>query len=163
MSGSIYLYISNKGEVHKIPKPNYSEYKAVPSLANQEVLLATLIYKTLNRKPFELETVSFHKDILDKDGILKFDLNSIHDVLLYLEGPESAAECDELIPLPKAPSNIPTPIEKNALYSYIKERYPTLWPNCSYLVEQHIKSIEGNLKKKKNFVKQVYKIKSKMD
>ncbi|MBY6800072.1 hypothetical protein [Clostridium botulinum] len=48
MSGSIYIYISNKNGAHKIPKPRYSNhstiFRAIANLANKEVLLVILCY-----------------------------------------------------------------------------------------------------------------------
>ncbi|MCC5437460.1 hypothetical protein [Clostridium botulinum] len=48
MSDSIYIYVSNKNEAHKIPRLRYSNYsttfRVAPSLANEEVLLLTLCY-----------------------------------------------------------------------------------------------------------------------
>lgn len=70
----MYLYVSNKNGAHKIPKPKHSDYtysatyKAVPSLANEEVLLVTLCYETVNRQPYELDFVSFHRAKLDEKG-----------------------------------------------------------------------------------------------
>lgn len=163
MSGSIQLYITNKGEVYKISKPYYSDYKAVPSLANQEILLVILSYKTVNRKPFELDFVSFHRDTLDKDGVLKINLDHIKDILVYFNSPKELASGSEPILLPQAPNNVPTSIEKAALYSYIKDRYPTLLPNCSYLVEQQIKALDEIFKRHKDFVKEAFKIRNNMD
>lgn len=163
MDGSIYLYITSNGEAYKIPKPNYSVFKAIPNLANREVLIATLSYKTLNRKPDILDLVSFHRAKLDSNGgyqITQEEMNyGLRNFINYaFSTAESLAESEEPIPLPIAPSNIPTSIEKNALYLYVKEKYPILWPNCSYLVEQNIKDIEENYLNLKNLVKEAYKI-----
>lgn len=167
----MYLYLSDKNEAHKIPKPKYSPYtysttyKAVPSLANEEVLLVTLCYETVNRKPHELNLVSFHRAKLDEKGsyILdqeKFD-NSLNNFVNYAFATSDDLALRDTIPIPIAPKNIPTENEKSALYSYVKENYPLLWVNCPYLVEQNIKSIEKHYNELKKLVKEAYKKKIK--
>ena len=170
MSGSIYLYVSNKNGVHKIPKPEHSIYtytttfRTVPSLANEEVLLVTLCYETLNRKPYELDLVSFHRAKLDKNGGYELNQNKVNKSLTnfinYAFSTAGDLALRKAIPIPTAPDNIPTDIEKNELYSYVKENYPLLWVNCPYLVEQNIKGIEENHNELKNLVKEAYKKKS---
>ncbi len=171
MSGSIYLYVSNKGKVHKIPKPKDSVhryraiYKAVPSLANENVLLVVLGYETLNRKPYELDIISFRRVILDDNGVYKpnydnWDSSLTNFLNFDFVSADNLADSD-IIPMPVAPDNIPTEIEKKALYSYVKENYPLLWVNCSYIVEKNIKSIEQNYNELKNLVKEAYKKKFK--
>ena len=171
MSGVIYLYVSGKSGVHKIPKPKYSPYtyttiyKAVPSLANEEALLAMLYYETLNRKPHELEIISFYRAKLDKEGCyISYQgeiSSSLQNFMNYASLTSDDLALRDTIPIPIAPDNIPTENEKNMLYSYIKENYPSLWVKCPYLVEQNIKSIEKNYIGLKNLVKEAYKKKSK--
>lgn len=171
MSGSIYLYVSNKNEVHKIPKPKHSTYtyrsiyKAVPSLANEEVLLVTLCYETLNRKPYELDLISFTRVKLDENGVYELNQEELNSSLTnFINYDFTTADrlaVRDNIPIPVAPDNIPTEIEKKALYSYVRENYPLLWVNCPYLVEQNIKSIEQNYNDLKTLVKEAYKKKFK--
>lgn len=162
LSGSMYFYISNKGQIYKIPKPIYSTYKAVPELANQDVLITMLYYKTLNRKPHELSIISFHRAKLNDTGAYEFTQEEINNELVNFTNyafstADSLSLRDNPIPLPVAPNNIPTPIEKNALYSYLKEKYPKLWVNCPYLVEQLIKDMQNNFNELKSIVKEAYK------
>lgn len=171
MSGSIYLYVSNKSEVHKIPKPKHSTYtyrsiyKAVPSLSNEEVLLVILCYETLNRKPYELDLVSFKRIKLDENGVYEVNQeeldSSLTNFVNYAFTTADKLALRNTIPIPVAPNNIPSEIEKNTLYSYVKENYPLLWINCPYLVEENIKSIEKNYSELKKLVKEAYKKKFK--
>lgn len=171
MSGSIDLYISKKSGVHKIPKPKYSiytyttTYRAVPSLVNEDVLHVTLCYETLNRKPYELDIVSFERFKLDDNGGFERSQRevskSIPNYTNYAFSTVDSLSLRDTIPIPVAPKNIPTDIEKNALYLYVKENYPHLWVNCPYLVEQYIKGIEEEYNELKNLVKEAYKKKFK--
>lgn len=155
----MYFYISNKGQVYKIAKPIYSVYKAVPALANQDVLITMLYYKTLNRKPHELSIVSFHRAKLNNNGGYEFTQEEIDKELINFKNyafstAESLSIGNNPIPIPVAPNNVPTSIEKDALYSYLKEKYPELWINCPYLVEQLIKDIEEHFNNQKKLVKE---------
>ncbi|MFW2491693.1 hypothetical protein ACN077_24515 [Clostridium chromiireducens] len=171
MSGSMYLYVSDKSGAHKIPKPKHSNYtdsttyKAVPSLANEDVLLVTLCYETVNRKPHGLDFVSFHRAKLDGKGCYILNQeefnNSLNNFVNYAFATSEDLALRDTIPIPVAPKNIPTENEKNALYSYIKENYPLLWVNCPYLVEENIKSIENHHNELKKLVKEAYKKKLK--
>ncbi|EHI98145.1 hypothetical protein CDLVIII_1452 [Clostridium sp. DL-VIII] len=167
MSGIMYLYVSDKNGAHKIPKPKrlpytYSTtYKAVPSLANEEVLLVILCYETVNRKPHELDLISFHRARLDENGCYIQDKEELNNSLInfvnYAFTTSDELALRDTIPIPVAPKNIPTENEKNALYSYVKENYPNLWTNCPYLVEQNVKSIEKHHNELKELVKEAYK------
>lgn len=171
LSGIMYLYVSNKNEAYKIPKPKYSPYtytttyKAVPSLANEEVLLVILCYETLNRKPHKLDLISFHRAKLDEKGCYISNQeelnNSLNNFVNYAFSTSDDLALRDTIPIPIAPVNIPTENEKNALYSYVKENYPLLWVNCPFLVEQNSKSIEKHYNELKELVKEAYKKKSK--
>jgi len=71
MAGTRFLFISKEAQVYKVPIPKDFEYKAIPSLADQDVLEVILHYETRNRKPHKLICVSFQRLSLDNNGQYK--------------------------------------------------------------------------------------------
>lgn len=169
MSGSMYLYISAKKGVFKIPKPkntNYClEFKSVNDLAYEDVLIATLLYETLDRKPHKLELVSFHRAKLDDTGGYKLTQEivdkSMDNFLNYTFCSVDDLALREVIPLPKALRNIPSDAEKKVLYTYMKDKFPMLADDCLYMVNKNIKEIKEHHDSLREFVKSAYKKKYK--
>lgn len=162
----MYLYVSGKKGVYKIPKSKYNEnydleFKKVKEFANEKVILITLFYETLNRKPYKLELVSFHRAQLDKDGGYAITQKVIDDTSSNFF---NYAFCDaddlakrETIAIPVAPDNIPTEEKKKALYTYLNKKYPIFMNDCPYFVEKNIKEIEDHYNELKELFKAVYK------
>lgn len=162
----MYLYVSDKKGVYKIPKSKYNEdgdleFKKVKDLANEKVILIILFYETLNRKPYRLELVSFHRAQLDKDGGHAITQKVVDDTSRNFY---NYAFCDaddlakrETIEIPIAPDNIPTEEEKKALYRYLNKKYPILMNDCPYFIEKNIKEIEEHYNELKELFKEGYK------
>jgi hypothetical protein len=142
MTGIMCLYITNNSNVYKIPVPN-KVYKPVPALANKEVLFTLLFYETQNNKPSKLITANFDRFQLDDSGSYELTIDEIKKRYYNFDNygffdAESLSEKD-CIQIPQA-TTLPTDIEKNVLYNYIKEKYPLLWNNFAEILELHIQN-----------------------
>lgn len=153
MSGTKFLFISKEEQVYKIPTPNVT-YKAIPELANQDVLEVVLHYETLNRKPHKLVFVQFQRLALDVNGQYVLTLEEIRKqtrnfMEFGLHTPETLSEEGGPLPIPSAVT-IPTQSEKECLKKYIKEHLPQLVNTGFHVLEREIQSrIQTNFNNKK--------------
>ena len=161
MSGTKYIYVSRDLKIYPIPIPKDYTYKAVPELANENVLKVNFIYETKNRKPWELFYFGFMRIQLNDKG--QYIHSSDDDPALYNFINYGFATAEELckrdlITIPKA-IDIPNSNEKAAIISYIKKKYPSLWENSPGVLEMSIQSRMDkqaelvNLVKKANVIK----------
>lgn len=166
MSGTRFVFISKGNQVFRIPEPKGSIYKAIPQLANEEVLEVILHYETRDRKPHKLLFVSFNRLCLDINGqnVLteeEFNGRSRNFILFALQTPETLSKAEEPLPIPTA-LPIPTQAEKECLKNYLKEFMPQLYPKGLQEIEREIQSrIQINLNNKK-FVKDAEKLRKKI-
>lgn len=153
MTGIMCLYITSKCDICKIPIPNGKVYKPIPSLANEEVLFTMLYYETLDRKPSNLIIANFDRFQLDANGGYELTLDEIKKRYYNFDNygfvdSELLSE-NNCIQIPQA-TVLPTENEKEALYNYIKEKYPSLWRNFCERIESYIQNcIHNDLELKK--------------
>jgi len=144
MPGTRFLFISKEAQIYKVPIPKRFLYKAIPSLADQDVLGVILHYETRNRKPHKLIYVSFQRLSLDNNGQYKLtDDEMIKQTRNFREfawhSPETLSEIDRPLPIPTAVA-IPTQLEKDCLKEYLKEYMPQLVNSGSQVIESAIVS-----------------------
>ncbi|KUO77479.1 MAG: hypothetical protein APF81_04740 [Desulfosporosinus sp. BRH_c37] len=168
MSGIKFLFISGEGEVYPVPVLKKSNYKAVPMLANESVLVVELFYEIENRKPLRLIYVGFDRIQLDGHGqyILTMEEKVSKSYNIHHFGLASAEELskrEDPIAIPMAPI-VPNTKEKEALISFIKRKYPILWENSPEIVELSIQSRFNkhsdlvNLVKKSTVIRRINKL-----
>ena len=144
MSGIKFLFISGEGEVYLIPVSKGSVYKAVPSLANQSVLVVELLYEVENRNPWRLIYVGFDRIQLDGHGqyvpTVEERGSKFYNICHFgLASAEELSKREEPIAIPKA-LVVPNAKEKDTLISFMKRKYPSLWENSPEAVELSIQS-----------------------
>lgn len=144
MSGLKFLVISREGKVYPIPIPKGPTYNAVPELANQQALVVDLFYETQNRKPWRLLHIGYDRIELDEHGQQTSEDLERHKKLYNFNNfgictVEQLSKRRGPFSIPEAP-DIPTKVEKDALRTYIKQKYPVLWENSPYAIENSIKS-----------------------
>ncbi|RRJ66069.1 hypothetical protein EHV15_26500 [Paenibacillus oralis] len=166
LGGTMWLFISKDLRVTKITKPINQVYKPIPSLARQEVLKVTMYYETKSRKPFKLQIVNFDRFILDENGgfvITDFERRrALHNFFEFgMTTPEEKAEDDQPIALP-IPPVIPTIKEKEALYSYLKQKYSVIADQAPIIVENMISFSNETHRKHIEFAKKAMKIRNKL-
>ncbi|WP_141722844.1 hypothetical protein [Cellulosilyticum sp. I15G10I2] len=136
------MFLTKNNHIYKIPSPKNYRYKAIAELSNQEILYVLIYYSTINRKPSEVLEVSFDRIQLALEGQYEYTNNEMDMHLYnfnnyaYMDAKRLAEK--EIIPLPKALIT-PKDIEKQALYQYIKEKYPVLMKSLPLMIEKHIK------------------------
>lgn len=162
----MWLFISKDLRVTKIPKPIDQVYKPMPSLARLEVLEVTMYYETKSRKPSKLQIVNFDRFTLDENGgfvITDFERRrSLHNFFEFgITTPEEKANDDLPIALP-IPPVIPTIKEKEALYSYLKQKYSVIANQAPMIVENMINFSNETHKKHIEFTKKTMKIRNKL-
>lgn len=162
MTGIMCLYITNNSEIYKIPIPNGNIYKAIPSLSNQYVLFSLLYYETVNRKPVNLILANFDRLKLDCNGGYEFTIDEIKrqsynfDNYGYTDSKElSQKDC---IPIPQA-TVLPTKNEKEVLYNYIREKFPSLWDGFSERLESYIQNCINNDLARREMVRKAFVLK----
>ena len=156
------LYISSERKVYKIPQPKGNIYKAIPELAEQEVLIVSLIYEIRERKPWRLITMYFDRIELDKQGQYQWtkeEMSSkMHNAIHFgFTTPEELSERTQVV-IPEAPVN-PTKFEIEVLKEYLKTQEPNLWKNSPEILGFSIRANEVVYKKLKNMVKKASEIK----
>ena len=144
MSGIKFLFISGEGEVYPIPVSKGSVYKAVPSLANQSVLVVELLYEVENRNPWRLIYVGFDRIQLDGHGQYLLTVeereSEFYNICHFgLASAEELSKREGPIAIPIA-LVIPNAKEKDTLISFMKRKYPSLWENSPEVVELYIQS-----------------------
>lgn len=130
--------------MYPIPASKGSDYKAVPGLANESVLVVELFYEVKNRKPWRLIYVGFDRIQLDGHGqyILTMEErgSKFHNISHFgLAIAEELSKREEPVTIPKAPV-VPIAKEKEALISFMIRKYPILWENSPEAVEVSIQS-----------------------
>lgn len=134
------IYITESGEL----RPMTHKFKDVKELANEMILSVTLLYETVDRKPSSLTGVQWGWMTLDLNGAVSLqDPLFIHRMALMssldfgstLDGEMRKSGKQLLLP-PK--ENIPNPVQKEALISYVKKKYPQFGDSGSYTIEQSI-------------------------
>lgn len=151
------FHLSDNNEIYKIPKSYYGQCKSITKLANMNVLEVVLIYETLNRKPEKLIKIEFNRYQLNHEAYAtdKYNSNALQNFLNY-----GLTSADDLclrkeIPIPRA-FIAPNEKEKQAIYDYLKTKYPVLWDDCSYLTELCIKKQNDIVDEYKELVKKAY-------
>ena len=144
MSGLKFLFIGGEGDVYPIPASKGSAYKAVPRLANESVLVVELFYETESRKPWRLIYVGFDRIQLDGNGqylqTMEERGSKFYNIIHFgLASAEELSKREEPIVIPKA-LVVPNAKEKDALISFMKEKYPILWENSPETIELSIQS-----------------------
>jgi hypothetical protein len=166
LGGTKWLFISKELKVMKISQPNNQVYKPVPSLAGQVVLEVILYYETMSRKPSKLVLVEFDRIQLDENGGYAVNdderRRALHNFFEFgMTTPEEKAEGDQPLALP-IPPVIPAIKEKEALYSYLKLKYPVLAFSAPIIVENKINFSKETHRTHIEFVKKVMKLRNKL-
>ena len=156
MTGIKCLYITKDNHIYKIPIPNGNFYKPVSNLSNQEVLFTLLYYETIDRTPSKLISANFDRIQLNDAGGYELTLAEIKKRYYNFDNygfsdAESLSQ-KECIPIPQA-TIIPSTCEKEALYCYIRNKFPMLWCNFSKTLESYIDSCIHNDLELKQLVK----------
>lgn len=161
MSGSIHLYVGDN-KVYRIPLPKGDTYKAVPQLANKEVLYTYFVYDTINRKPEVL--INFYCDRLKLDNKGQYtqtdeEINRhYHNIRYYgFETVESLSEREGPWVIPLAPT-IPSSQEKATIIQYLSDRYPSLAKDVLWVIESYIAHITQLHKETLNMIKEANKL-----
>jgi hypothetical protein len=143
MTGIMCLYITGDCEVHKIPIPNGKVYKPIPTLADEEVLFTMLYYETINKKPSKLILANFDRFQLDSNGSYELTIDEIKKRYYNFDNygfiNAELLSKENCLQIPQA-TILPTANEKNSLYNYIKEKYPSLWSNFTETLECYIQN-----------------------
>jgi hypothetical protein len=156
MTGITCVYITKDNDIYKIPIPNGNLYKPVPALAHKEVLFTLLYYETVNRIPSKLISANFDRIQLDNNGGYEFTIDEIkkrnYNFDNYAFSDAESLSQRDCLPIPQT-TIIPTTAEKEALYYYIKEKFPHLWLNFAEILECYIQSCIYNDLELKQLVK----------
>jgi len=144
MPGTRFLFITKDLQIFKVPVTRNLNYKAIPSLHNQNVLEVILHYETEHRKPSKLVLVSFQRLTLDSNG--QYELsndeiceNSRNFIEFAFQTPESLIKTNQPLPIPTQVT-LPTQLEKDCLKEYIKKHMPQLVRTGFYIIEREIES-----------------------
>jgi hypothetical protein len=154
MAGTRFLFITKDLQIHKIPIPNECIYKAIPSLANQEVLEVIIHYETINRKPNKLIFVSFQRLLLNANGQYRLTNDEIDErsrnfIEFAYYTPETLSKKEGPLSIPTT-LTLPTQIEKECLKDYIKKNMSKLVATGYSVIEREIASRKKiNLENKK--------------
>jgi len=163
MTGIKCLYITKDNHVYKIPVPNGNFYKPVSHLSNQEVLFTLLYYETINRVPSKLIYVNFDRIQLNDAGGYELTIDEIkkryYNFDHYGFSNAELLSQKECIPIPQA-TIIPATSEKEALYCYIKNKFPILWCDFSKILENYIEHCIYNDLELKQLVKKASMLRS---
>jgi hypothetical protein len=163
VSGVRWLFISKDCRVFRISQPKNQEYKPIQELAGQEVLEVILYYETKNRKPFKLLTVEFDRLSLDSEGgYVVTDEARRRGIYNFLEfglvTPEELAKRDRPTAIPVKPVT-PLAREKEALYTYLRDKLPMLSQDAPFVVEMRIKSSKQIHQSNIDLIRQAKKLK----
>jgi hypothetical protein len=147
-TGGTFLYITPDGKYYKLPHPKGPTFKAIPILANQDVLMVTIIYNTLNRHPVNIIHIDFNRVLLDYEGKYVIDDEELYKKLrntrIFGSGAfKTMTFNDGVIEIPDSPS-LPTSTERNGIVSFLKDKYPRLYKTSLYAIEEKIKLIKHN-------------------
>lgn len=161
MAGMKYLYINEECKVYPIPKPKDKVYRAIPELANENVLLVSFDYETKDRKPWTLTYFGFMRVQLDKNGQYIHsakDDPALYNFLNYGFSSVEEISKKDIFNIPRAVA-IPNSMEKKVLINYIKEKFPDLWRNSPDVLKSIIQSRRTNHNKLVDLVKKASAIK----
>ena len=145
MSGTRWVLISKDNKVYKISQPRNWIFKPMRELAGEEVLEVILYYDIKNRKPNKLLMVDFDRINLSEEGSRiqsdEDDRKVLHNFFEFgLTTIEELAK-KEVLAIPVAPI-IPSTLEKEALYTYLREKLEVLADEAPIIVENRIKYLK---------------------
>lgn len=162
MPGNLYLYISAKDKVFKVLRQKNRNYRAIAELANEKVFFVTINYSTMNRKPVNVQHISFDELQLDDRGGFEYTSKELERILYnfnnygFMDAERLSQQ--EIISLPRL-LVVLTDKQKQALYEYIEQKYPQLMPTLPYQIEKHIRECKQTDLEHRLLVKQALKIK----
>jgi|SRR5690625_1784666 len=147
-------------EMYEIPVYKMKDSKMFkPELANQTVIMMTIIYETKNRRPNELLHVEFSKPTFDENGVYDYGAESTSDrmsvMLEYVFAPLLSEEVD-VLPIPPAPV-IPTKKEVEVFKKYLNEKYSNLLLNSPDIIERCVAQSKQRHKEQIEIMKKSHK------
>lgn len=145
-TGSVYFYIAADGKFYRVPKPKGAMFKAIPGLANQDVLMVSMVYSILNRLPVKILNINFDRVDLDGEGRYVIDdeelFRKLRNVRVFGGGVLGPLAFENgVVEIPDSPV-IPSAIEKKGIIAFLKEKYPRLHKTSPYAIEDKIKSLK---------------------
>jgi len=137
MAGFLNLCICTDGKVIKVPNVKWDNNKGIIELSEQEVLHVHIAYELEERNPSGIIGIWFDRLLLDELG--QYTLNKNHPALqnfinYSLASAEDLCERGGPLTIPAAPV-VPTQFEKEALNTYLKNKYPVLLKNSPQTIE----------------------------
>jgi hypothetical protein len=144
MAGFLNLCVCMDGKIIKVPNVKWDNNKGIPQLSEQEVLHVHIAYEIEERNPSMIIGIWFDRLLLDELG--KYTLNKNHPSLqnfinYALTSAEELCEREEPLTIPAAPV-VPTQFEKEALNTYLKNKYPVLLKNSPQTIELTINRLK---------------------
>lgn len=167
MSGVKWLYISEDTKVYALPNPKQDDFKPVPELANKNVLMISIGYETLNKKPYKFTSIQFDRVSLDCAGKFILTDEIIHAKMRNFlefgsETPKSLSERETPLSIPDAPI-LPSEKELVTLKEYLKNNYSALFANSYNIIANEIKRKNEIHQKYLMILKEAAKIRNRSD
>lgn len=165
MSGSRRIFISESLKVYRVSQSK--GHKGIIELANQTVLEVFFYYETFERKPSNLLAINFDRLKLDSNGQYHFTdeemAKKTRNLIIFglFQTAEDLSKGSSPLPIPTAPV-IPTRSEKEIILKYMKEKFPKLYVNGCYILEQQIRKLNERYDLDKKMVKEASELRYKV-